>query len=97
MAAQAFRQLAGGLEALKVDPPLRLRPTLTMQTPSGLVLGWINDLIEGRKEPPWRGSIEGSSSPGRLARAWDLLLAGRPLVPLGRGLADDRRPHDELS
>jgi hypothetical protein len=48
-AAQAFRQLAGGLEALKLDPPLRLRPTLTIQTESGLVLGWINDLLEGRK------------------------------------------------
>jgi hypothetical protein len=48
-AAQAFRRLAGGLEALKVDPPLRLRPTLTVQTESGLVLGWINDLVEGRK------------------------------------------------
>jgi len=46
-AAQAFRELAGRLEALKLDPPLR--PTLTIQTPSGLELGWINDLVEGRK------------------------------------------------
>jgi hypothetical protein len=48
-AAHAFRQLARGLEAVKLDPPLRLRPTLTIQTASGLVLGWINDLVEGRK------------------------------------------------
>jgi hypothetical protein len=46
-AAQAFRKLSLDLEALKLDPPLR--PTLTIQTASGLVLGWINDLVQGRK------------------------------------------------
>ena len=46
-AAQAFRKLSLGLEALKLDPPLR--PTLTIQTASGLELAWINDLVEGRK------------------------------------------------
>ena len=47
VAAQAFANLSQALEALKLDPPLR--PTLTIQTPSGLELAWINDLIEGRK------------------------------------------------
>jgi hypothetical protein len=46
-AALAFRKLSGGLNALKLDPPLR--PTLTIQTPSGLELAWINDLVDGRK------------------------------------------------
>jgi hypothetical protein len=46
-AAQAFRQLSQQLEARKVDPPLR--PSLTIQTPSGLELAWITDLVEGRK------------------------------------------------
>jgi len=46
-AAQAFRKLSLGLEALKLNPPLR--PTVTVQTPSGLELGWINDLVAGRK------------------------------------------------
>jgi hypothetical protein len=45
--AQAFRKLSQGLEALKLDPPLR--PTLTIQTPSGLELAWMNDLNEGRR------------------------------------------------
>jgi hypothetical protein len=47
VAARAFRELAGRLEALQLDPPLR--PTLTIQTPSGLELAWINDLVAGRK------------------------------------------------
>ena len=47
VAAQAFRKLSQGLEALKLDPPLR--PTLTIQTPSGLELAWMNDLNEGRR------------------------------------------------
>jgi hypothetical protein len=46
LTAQAFRKLAQALETLKLNPPLR--PTLTIQTPSGLELGWINDLIAGR-------------------------------------------------
>lgn len=47
VAAQAYRKLSQGLEALKLDPPLR--PTLTIQTPSGLELAWMNDVIEGRR------------------------------------------------
>ncbi len=47
IAAQAFRELSQGIEALKLDPPLR--PTLTIQTPSGLELAWMNDLDEGRR------------------------------------------------
>ena len=47
VAAQAFRELSQGIEALKLDPPLR--PTLTIQTPSGLELAWMNDLDEGRR------------------------------------------------
>jgi hypothetical protein len=46
-AAQAFRELSLVLEALKLDPPMR--PTLTIQAQSGLVLGWITDVEEGRK------------------------------------------------
>jgi hypothetical protein len=46
-AAQAFRKLSLDLDALKIDPPMR--PTLTIQSQSGLVLGWITDLVEGRK------------------------------------------------
>ncbi len=46
-AAQAFGKLTQAIEALKLDPPLR--PTLTIQTPSGLELAWINDLIDARK------------------------------------------------
>ncbi len=45
--AAAFGELAGRLDALKLDPSPR--PTLTIQMPSGLVLGWINDLGRGRK------------------------------------------------
>jgi len=40
--AKAFRDIAGRLEALKHKPPLR--PTLTIQTPQGMELGWINHL-----------------------------------------------------
>lgn len=45
--AQAFSDLSARLKALALNPSLR--PTLTIQTPSGLVLGWINDLEESRK------------------------------------------------
>lgn len=44
---QAFRELSERLAALKHDPPLR--PALTIQTPQGMVLGWINTLDGGRK------------------------------------------------
>lgn len=47
VAALAFRRLSQGIEALKLNPPLR--PTLTIQTPSGLELSWMNDLDEGRR------------------------------------------------
>jgi len=66
-AAQAFETLSQALKALKVDP--RLRPTLTIQTPSGLELAWINDLIDGRKNihgddvQPLRGPQQPASTP----------------------------------
>jgi hypothetical protein len=40
--AEMFRTLTAKLETFKVQPPLR--PTLTIQTPQGLELGWINYL-----------------------------------------------------
>jgi hypothetical protein len=46
-AAQAYRKISLELEALKIDPPIR--PTVTIQAQSGLVLGWITELVEGRK------------------------------------------------
>ncbi len=45
--AAVFSELSRRLQALKLDPSPR--PTLTIQMPSGLVLGWINDLMPGRK------------------------------------------------
>jgi len=45
VAALAFQKLSQGIEALKLELPLR--PTLTIQTPSGLELAWMNDLNEG--------------------------------------------------
>jgi hypothetical protein len=47
MAARVFGELSRRLEALSLRPPLR--PTLTIQTQSGLVLSWINDLVKGRR------------------------------------------------
>jgi hypothetical protein len=47
LVARLFRDLSGALEELPQQPPLR--PTLTVQTPQGLELGWINDLAPGRK------------------------------------------------
>jgi hypothetical protein len=41
-AAQAFDECSKRLEALKRQPTLR--PTLTIQTPQGMELAWINDL-----------------------------------------------------
>jgi hypothetical protein len=47
IASRAFRQLSDRLAAdAKVHPVL---PTLTIQTPEGLELGWINQLEPGRK------------------------------------------------
>jgi len=42
--AVAFRELSARLLAVKHEPPLR--PTLTVQTPEGLELSWINHLDE---------------------------------------------------
>ncbi len=42
MAAQAFREFSERLQVLKHEPPLR--PTLTIQTPQGMELAWINHL-----------------------------------------------------
>jgi hypothetical protein len=47
LVARAFDDLSDRLSALKLNPSPR--PTLTIQTPSGLVLGWINDLAGSRK------------------------------------------------
>jgi hypothetical protein len=41
-AAQAFTELSKRLQTLAQQPPLR--PTLTIQTPQGVALGWINHL-----------------------------------------------------
>jgi hypothetical protein len=40
--AQAFTRLSEQLQALKREPPLR--PTLTVQTPQGMELAWVNHL-----------------------------------------------------
>jgi hypothetical protein len=42
MVAQAFRDFSERLQALKRQPALR--PTLTVQTPQGMELAWINQL-----------------------------------------------------
>ena len=47
LASKVFEDLAARIEALMLHPPLR--PTLTVQTPQGLELGWINDVTPGRK------------------------------------------------
>lgn len=44
-AADAFNKIAGRLESVERAPPLR--PTLTVQTPEGIVLSWINHLDAG--------------------------------------------------
>ena len=79
-AAQAFRKLSLGLEALKLDPPLR--PTLTIQTPSGLELAWMNDLNEGRR------NIHGDDSqplPALQPPSSPQPLAPPPPTPVERG------------
>lgn len=45
--AQVFADLSRRLAGLELKAPLR--PTLTIQTSSGLELGWMNDLVPGRK------------------------------------------------
>lgn len=47
VAVQVFRELSQGIEALKLAPPLR--PTLTIQTPSGFEIAWMNHLDEGQR------------------------------------------------
>lgn len=47
LASKAYQELAGRLAALESKPPLL--PTVTLQTPQGLELAWINDLPQGRK------------------------------------------------
>ena len=46
LAARAYRELSRLLESTAVDPPVRA--TVTIQTPQGLELGWINELEPGR-------------------------------------------------
>jgi hypothetical protein len=46
-AADAFREISGRLEELDRKPALR--PTLTIQTPEGMNLSWINHLEPGGK------------------------------------------------
>lgn len=45
--ANVFREIEARLKTLKHDPPLL--PTLTLQTPQGMELSWINRLEPGRK------------------------------------------------
>ncbi len=45
-AERAFSGCAGHLQGLKREPPLR--PTLTIQTPQGMELAWINHLDPGK-------------------------------------------------
>jgi hypothetical protein len=46
LAARAYRELSQLLESTAVDPPVRA--TVTIQTPQGLELGWINEPEPGR-------------------------------------------------
>jgi hypothetical protein len=43
----AFTDLSDRLAGAKADPPLR--PTVTVQTPEGLELAWVNDMTPGRR------------------------------------------------
>jgi hypothetical protein len=45
--AAAFTELSDRLAGIKTEPPLR--PTLTVQTPQGLELAWVNDVVPGRR------------------------------------------------
>jgi hypothetical protein len=47
LAARAFQELSRLLEASAAAPPVRA--TITIQTPQGLELCWINELDPGRK------------------------------------------------
>ena len=89
IAAQVFERLSQGLEALRLDPALR--PTLTIQTPSGLELTWMNDLTER-----WR-NIHGDDSPPLPSTAIPppsrLPSAPPPPAPMGRGKILDGNEH----
>jgi hypothetical protein len=45
--AQAYADLAGRVQA--AEPGTQVRPTLTVQTPQGVLLSWINEMPSGRK------------------------------------------------
>lgn len=45
--AKMFTELSGRLEAARPESPLR--PTVTVQTPQGLELAWVNKLTPGRR------------------------------------------------
>jgi hypothetical protein len=47
LAARAFTELAAQLAAVKPVPPIR--PSVTIQTPQGLELAWINQIEPGEK------------------------------------------------
>jgi hypothetical protein len=47
MAVRAFTELSDRLAAARPDPPIR--PSVTIQTPQGLELAWINRLEPGEK------------------------------------------------
>lgn len=47
LTAAIFRDLSDRLSAIKTEPPLR--PTITIQTPQGLELAWVNAISPGRR------------------------------------------------
>ena len=47
LAVRAFLELSARLAAVKPDPPIR--PSVTIQTPQGLELAWINQIEPGEK------------------------------------------------
>ena len=47
LAARAFQELSDRLAAVKPEPPIR--PSVTIQTPQGLELAWINQVEPGEK------------------------------------------------
>jgi hypothetical protein len=47
LAARVFLELSARLEAARPEPPIR--PSVTLQTPQGLELAWINQIEPGEK------------------------------------------------
>jgi hypothetical protein len=47
MAARVFLELSARLAAIQPEPPIR--PSVTIQTPQGLELAWINQIEPGEK------------------------------------------------